>query len=160
MWLFYVTGILLLLSFLFDRSKTKKALFMAYKRFIFISPSFLAMLIFVSIILFIFPQEKIIMYLSYGNYTVNIILAALVGSITVMPGFVAFPLAGILKNSGISFTIIAAFTTTLMMVGTLTFPVEATYLGKKVALIRNAISFVIALIIALLIGIYFGEIII
>lgn len=160
MWFFYVTGILLLLSFLFDRSKTKKALFMAYKRFIFISPSFLAMLIFVSIILFIFPQEKIIMYLSYGNYTVNIILAALVGSITVMPGFVAFPLAGILKNSGISFTIIAAFTTTLMMVGTLTFPVEATYLGKKVALVRNAISFVIALIIALLIGIYFGEIII
>lgn len=160
MWVFYVTGILLLLSFLFDRSKTKKALFMAYKRFIFISPSFLAMLIFVSIILFIFPQEKIIMYLSYGNYTVNIILAALVGSITVMPGFVAFPLAGILKNSGISFTIIAAFTTTLMMVGTLTFPVEATYLGKKVALVRNTISFVIALIIALLIGIYFGEIII
>ncbi len=160
MWFFYVTGILLLLSFLFDRSKTKKALFMAYKRFIFISPSFLAMLIFVSIILFIFPQEKIIMYLSFGNYTVNIILAALVGSITVMPGFVAFPLAGILKNSGISFTIIAAFTTTLMMVGTLTFPVEATYLGKKVALVRNTISFVIALIIALLIGIYFGEIII
>jgi uncharacterized membrane protein YraQ (UPF0718 family) len=118
------------------------------------------MLIFVSIILFIFPQEKIIMYLSYGNYTVNIILAALVGSITVMPGFVAFPLAGILKNSGISFTIIAAFTTTLMMVGTLTFPVEATYLGKKVALVRNTISFVIALIISLLIGIYFGEIII
>ncbi len=160
MWFFYVTGILLLLSFLFDRSKTKKALFMAYKRFIFISPSFLAMLIFVSIILFIFPQEKVIMYLSFGNYTVNIILAALVGSITVMPGFVAFPLAGILKNSGISFTIIAAFTTTLMMVGTLTFPVEATYLGKKVALVRNTISFVIALIIALLIGIYFGEIII
>lgn len=160
MWFFYVTSILLLLSFLFDCSKTIKALFMAYKRFIFISPSFLAMLIFVSILLFIFPQEKIIMYLSYGNYTVNIILAALVGSITVMPGFVAFPLAGILKNSGISFTIIAAFTTTLMMVGTLTFPVEATYLGKKVTLIRNAISFIIALIIALLIGIYFGEVII
>ena len=160
MWFFYVTGILLLLSFLFDCSKTIKALFIAYKRFIFISPSFLAMLIFVSILLFIFPQEKIIMYLSYGNYTVNIILAALVGSITVMPGFGAFPLAGILKNSGISFTIIAAFTTTLMMVGTLTFPVEATYLGKKVTLIRNAISFIIALIIALLIGIYFGEVII
>lgn len=160
MWFFYVTSILLLLSFLFDCSKTIKALFMAYKRFIFISSSFLAMLIFVSILLFIFPQEKIIMYLSYGNYTINIILAALVGSITVMPGFVAFPLAGILKNSGISFTIIAAFTTTLMMVGTLTFPVEATYLGKKVTLIRNAISFIIALIIALLIGIYFGEVII
>jgi uncharacterized membrane protein YraQ (UPF0718 family) len=87
-------------------------------------------------------------------------LAALVGSVTVMPGFVAFPLAGILKNSGIPYSIIAAFTITLMMVGILTLPIEATYLGKKVALIRNAISFIIALIIALLIGIYFGEVII
>jgi len=160
MWFFYVTGILLFLSFLSDRSKTKKALLIAYQRFIFISPSFLVMLIFVSILLFIFPQEKIIMYLNYGKYMVNIILAALVGSVTIMPGFVAFPLAGILKNSGISYTIIAAFTTTLMMVGTLTFPIEAAYFGKKVTLIRNAVSFVIALIVALLIGIYFGEVII
>jgi uncharacterized membrane protein YraQ (UPF0718 family) len=160
MWFFYVTGILLLLSFFTDKKKTKKALLIAYKRFVFISPSFLIMLIFVSIILFLFPQEKIVMYLSFGNHIVNVIMAALVGSITIMPGFVAFPLAGILKNSGISFMIIASFTTTLMMVGTITFPVEASYFGKKVTLIRNIISFIIAIIVALLIGIYFGEIII
>jgi uncharacterized membrane protein YraQ (UPF0718 family) len=160
MWFFYVTGILLIVSFLSDRSKTKKALLMAYKKFLFISPSFLVMLIFVSVLLFLFPQENIVMYLSYGNNLVNIILAALVGSATVMPGFVAFPLAGILKNSGISYTIIASFTTTLMMVGTMTFPVEAAYLGKKVTLIRNALGFIIALIVAFVIGIYFGEVII
>jgi len=158
MWFFYVTGILLLISFLFDHSKTKKALLVAYKRFLFISPSFMVMIIFISIILYLFPQEKIIRYLSYGGHTVNIILAALVGSVTALPGFIAFPLAGILKDSGISYTIIASFTTTLMMVGTFTFPVEATYLGKKVALIRNVIGFMIAIIIALLIGIYFGEV--
>jgi uncharacterized membrane protein YraQ (UPF0718 family) len=160
MWFFYVTGILLIVSFLSDRSKTKKALLMAYKRFLFISPSFLVMLIFVSVLLFLFPQENIVMYLSYGNNLVNIILAAIVGSVTVMPGFVAFPLAGILKNSGISYTIIASFTTTLMMVGTMTFPIEAAYLGKKVTLIRNVLGFIVALIVALVIGIYFGEVII
>jgi len=133
---------------------------MAYKRFLFISPSFLVMLIFVSVLLFLFPQENIVMYLSYGNNLVNIILAAIVGSVTVMPGFVAFPLAGILKNSGISYTIIASFTTTLMMVGTMTFPIEAAYLGKKVTLIRNVLGFIVALIVALVIGIYFGEVII
>ena len=88
----------------------------------------------------------------------NVVLAALAGSITVMPGFVAFPLAGILRNSGISYMVIASFTTTLMMVGTITFPVEVTYFGKKVSLIRNLLSFVIAITVALLIGIYFGEI--
>lgn len=158
MWFFYVTGILLLVSFLFDRSKTKKAILIACKRFLFIFPSFLVMLIFVSIILFLFPQEKIIRYLSYGSNTLNIVLAALVGSVAAVPGFIAFPLAGILKNSGISYTIIAAFTTTLMMVGTVTFPVEVAYLSKKAALIRNVISFMIAIMIALFIGIYFGEI--
>jgi uncharacterized membrane protein YraQ (UPF0718 family) len=158
MWLFYLTGILLLLSFFFDRSKSKKAIILAYRRFLIIIPSFLIMLILVSIILFLFPQEKIITYLSYGSNMVNIILAALVGSITAVPGFIAFPLAGILKDNGISYTIIAAFTTTLMMVGTITFPVEVTYLGKRVALIRNIISFIIALIVALLIGLYFGEV--
>jgi len=158
MWFFYVTGILLLLSFFVDKEKTKKALFIAYKRFIIISPSFLIMLIFVSIILYLFPQEKIIMYLDSGYHLVNVILAAAVGSISVMPGFVVFPLAGILKSSGISYMIIASFTTTLMMVGTATFPIEVTYFGKKVALIRNIVSFMIAIIVSIIIGIYFGEI--
>ena len=158
MWFFYVTGVLLFVSLLLDRSKTKKALLIAYKRFMVISPSFLIMLIFVSIILFLFPQEKIIQYLNSGYHAVNIIIAALVGSVTIMPGFVAFPLAGILRNSGISYMIIAAFTTTLMMVGTVTFPVEVTYFGKKVTLIRNVLSFIIAIIVSLIIGVYFREI--
>jgi len=159
MWFFYVTVILLTLSFFFDRSKTEKALLLAFKKFAFILPSFLIMLILISIILFLFPQEKIIDYLDYGSDMVNIILAALIGSITAVPGFIAFPLAGILREHGISYTIIASFTTTLMMVGTITFPVESTYLGKRVALIRNVIGFIIAIIVALLIGLYFGEIV-
>jgi len=158
MWFFYVTGILLLLSFFADKKKTKKALFIAYKRFIIISPSFLIMLIFVSVILYLLPQEKIIMYLDSDYHLVNVILAALIGSVSVMPGFVVFPLAGILKSNGISYMIIASFTTTLMMVGTVTFPIEVTYFGKKVALIRNIVSFIIAIIVSIIIGIYFGEI--
>jgi len=158
-WFFYITGILLLISFLFDRSKTKRALIKAYQKFIFIAPPFLLMLIFVSVILFLFPQEKIIQYLNYGNRFFNVIVAALVGSITIIPGFVAFPLAGILRNSGVLYMVIASFTTTLMMVGILTFPIEVTYFGKKVTLIRNIISFVIALAVSLAIGIYFREII-
>lgn len=159
MWFFYITGILLLISFLFDRSKTKRALIKAYQKFIFIAPPFLLMLIFVSVILFLFPQEKIIQYLNYGNRFFNVIVAALMGSITIIPGFVAFPLAGILRNSGVLYMVIASFTTILMMVGILTFPIEVTYFGKKVTLIRNIISFVIALAVSLAIGIYFREII-
>lgn len=153
-----ITGILLLFSFLMDTAKSRKALMLAYQRLLTIFPSLLAMLILVSLVLYFFPQDRIIFYLGNGRKIVNIIIAALVGSIAAVPGFIAFPLAGILRDNGISYTIIAVFTTTLMMVGITTFPVEVTYLGKKVALIRNIIGLVIALIVALLIGLYFGEV--
>ncbi len=37
--------------------------------------------------------------------------------------------------------VLAAFTTTLMMVGVMTYPVEKEYFGAKVTIIRNLISF-------------------
>ena len=53
--------------------------------------------------------------------------------------------------------VLAAFTTTLMMVGILTAPIEKEYFGVKVTVIRNVISFLIALIITVVVGIFFGE---
>ncbi|GAH23643.1 unnamed protein product, partial [marine sediment metagenome] len=54
--------------------------------------------------------------------------------------------------------VLSAFTTTLMMVGIITFPLEKEYFGVKVTVIRNIISFFIALIVAIITGIFFGEI--
>ena len=82
----------------------------------------------------------------------------LFGSITMMPGFIAFPLGGILVQNGVLYMIISAFTTTLMMVGIITLPVEKKYFGTKVAVIRNIISFFIAVIISIITGMLFGEI--
>ncbi len=81
------------------------------------------------------------------------------GSIAVMPGFVAFPLGGILLGKGVSHMVISAFTTTLMMVGLVTFPVEKIYLGTKVTILRNIISLFIAVITALVTALFYGELI-
>ena len=54
--------------------------------------------------------------------------------------------------------VLSAFTTTLMMVGVLTYPIEKEYLGTKVTIVRNVIGFFIALIVAVMTGIFFGEI--
>jgi uncharacterized membrane protein YraQ (UPF0718 family) len=54
--------------------------------------------------------------------------------------------------------VLSAFTTTLMMVGVLTVPLEKKYFGMKVTIIRNSASFFIALIVALMTGLFFGEI--
>jgi uncharacterized membrane protein YraQ (UPF0718 family) len=54
--------------------------------------------------------------------------------------------------------VLSAFTTTLMMVGILTFPIEKAYFGPKVTILRNVLSFLVALIVAVMTGIFFGEI--
>ncbi len=85
-------------------------------------------------------------------------VGALLGSVTYMPGFIAFPLAGILLQKGVAYMVIAAFSTTLMMVGVLTAPIEKAYFGLKVTIIRNVIGFFIALAVAVVMGFFFGEI--
>ena len=88
----------------------------------------------------------------------GLLLATVFGSLALMPGFIAYPLCGILLKKGVAYMVLSAFATTLMMVGILTFPVERTYLGTKVAVVRNLLSLLIALFVALITGIVFGEI--
>ncbi len=151
------TGLSVLISAILDRKKTATALKIAWKKFIAILPAFLTMLILVSIILFLIPDTMISQYLGNESRFIGIVFASSFGSITLMPGFVAYPLCGILLKKGVSYMVLAAFTTTLMMVGILTYPVEKEYFGVKVTIIRNLISFCMALLIALAIGIFFGE---
>ena len=156
--LYIVTGLALVTSFIASRQKTREALRIAVRRFVNILPAFLMMLILVSIVLFLVPDEVIVRYLGADARYVAVLSAATLGSITIMPGFVAFPLAGVLLEKEVLYMVLSAFTTTLMMVGVLTFPVERAYLGNKVTIIRNTISFLIALVIAVMTGIFFGEI--
>lgn len=81
-----------------------------------------------------------------------VILSAAIGTITLIPAFVAFPLIGSLKDNGAGIMTLTAFLTTLTMVGFITFPLEAKTFGKKFALVRNAFSFVFAIVIAVVIG--------
>ena len=158
MYLYIIAGLALLVSFIANSEKTLKALRITSRRFMNILPAFLIMIALVSIVLFLIPDEVISNYLAGSNKLIGVLFASFFGSITVMPGFIAFPLSGILLKKGVAYMVIAAFTTTLMMVGVLTAPVEKQYFGIKITIIRNVISFIIALIVAIVIGIFFGEI--
>ncbi len=123
-----------------------------------ILPAFLTMIILVSIILFLIPDKVISNYLGADNKFTGVAIASFFGSITILPGFIAFPLAGILLDKGVAYMVLAAFTTTLMMVGILTAPVEKAYFGIRVTVIRNVMSLFIALVVTVVIGLAFGEI--
>jgi len=54
--------------------------------------------------------------------------------------------------------VIAGFVTSLMLVGVVTYPLEKSYMGRKATILRNIMSFVVAGLIALVMGIAYGEI--
>jgi len=134
------------------------AIKIAVKKFVNILSAFLIMLILVSVVLFLIPDKVISNYLGNSDKFIGMIFASFFGSITLMPGFIAFPLCGILLKKGVPYMVLSAFTTTLMMVGVLTYPIEKEYFGMRVTVIRNTISFFIAIIVALMTGIFFGEV--
>jgi uncharacterized membrane protein YraQ (UPF0718 family) len=157
-YLYILTILALLISIFESVEKTIEATKVALKKFVNILPAFLSMLILVSMILFFVPDKIILKYLGAHNKFIGIVFGSFFGSITLMPGFIAYPLCGILLKKGVTYMVLSAFSTTLMMVGILTYPVEKAYFGTRVTIIRNVISFIVAIVVALMTGIFFGEI--
>jgi len=156
--LYAVTGAALLVSLFVNQKKTLTALKISLKRFVRILPAFVLMLVLVSVVLFLVPDRTITRFLVQKSRYGALFIASLFGSITFMPGFITFPLCGLLRTKGVPYMVLSAFTTTLMMVGVLTFPIEKAYFGARAAVLRNSISFFIALFIAIVTGIFFGEV--
>lgn len=155
--IYYFTATLTLILFIIDQEKTIKGLKIGLKKIRKNSPVFLNMIILVALSLYFVSDELILRFLGDGSGAIGVALAGSLGSIAFMPGFVAFPLAGILLEKGVSYTVIAAFTTTLMMVGIVTYPIEKDFFGLKITVIRNIISLIMAVIVSIVIGIFYGE---
>lgn len=156
--LYLLTAILLVVSFLVSRRNTGQALRIAMRRFAGIAPAFVVMLVLVSMALYLLPEKAMLRALSPESKWAAVGAALGLGSVSVMPGFVAFPLCGVLLSRGALYMVLSAFSTTLMMVGIVTFPMERTYLGTRLALARNVSSLFIALAVAVVTGLVFGEI--
>ena len=122
--------------------------------FLGILPAMLTVLIFVSLFVYLVPNKLLIELLGAKSGWFGVMLAATLGSIALIPGFVAFPLAKILLEKNVSYMVIAVFITTLLMVGILTLPIEFNYFGKRAAIMRNVLSFIGAIIIGLIMGMF------
>ena len=155
--IYILTIIALILSFIANRQKTKKALIIGAKKLWNITPPFVSILVAVSIILYLIPNNLIVKYLGNADSYLGVIIASIIGSITVMPGPISYPLCRILLDEGFAYSVIVAFSSSLMLVGVLSFPIEKAYFGKKFAILRNVISFIIVLIIAFIFSLVSGS---
>lgn len=148
-----ITAAFFVASCFVDRRKTWNGLNKGAKMLKKLLPHFLLLLALVSMFLGIVSPETLMTLLGKEAGGLGVLIAALVGSIALIPGPIAYPLAGMLLQSGVSYTVLATFITTLMMVGVLTFPVEKVYLGVSITIIRNVLSFIGALLISILVGV-------
>lgn len=151
---FYLLAlILMLLSFIKSRKKTKMALIKAWKSFENILPLFLSIVLIVGMMLAIISPQIISNLIGKQSGWTGILLAAIIGSCTIIPGFVTFPLAAALLKSGAGITQIIMFISTSCMVGVLTLPIEVRYFGKKIAYIRNSLALIFSVAIAFVMGV-------
>lgn len=150
--LYVVTGLLLAFSFYKDKQKTKKALKKAWKAFENILPEFLVVILLVGLLLAIMNPEMISKIIGEKSGWFGVLLASVIGAITLIPGFVAFPMAALLLQGGAGYMQIGAFISSLMMVGVVTMPVEIKYFGKKLTIYRNVLAFLFSSVVAFVIG--------
>jgi len=152
--LIFISVVCLILSLAVDQRKTFEGIKRGLKMFLNLLPALLIVLILVSIFLYLVPDKTIVKLLGAKSGVMGVAIAAAVGSIALIPAFIAFPLAKILLVKGVSYTVVAVFITTLIMVGVLTLPIEFKYFGKRAAIMRNFLSFFGAIIVGLLIGLF------
>ncbi len=150
--IYFVVAGLFSLSWFRDRGRTKKALKKGFKSLEVLLPQLLTVLLVISATLAAFDPGTITAWLGPSTGLAGVAVAALIGSVTLIPGFVAFPLAGELLGNGAGILQVATFVSTLMMVGVVTLPVEIGYFGKKTAIARNLASLAFSLVAALFVS--------
>lgn len=144
--------VLTLVSFFKDKEKTKRALINGIKSFENIMPQFLSILVIIGIGLTILKPETISTLIGNDSGILGVVLSSLIGSVIMMPTFVAFSTGNTLIQNGAGYAQVSALITTLTMVGVLTFPLEAKYIGKRGAFYRNFLAFLFSFVVAFFIG--------
>ncbi len=139
--LYIVVLMFLLISFLKDRKKTGEALLKAWKSFFMLLPPMLTVIFLLGFIVVFIPEKTIAAYIGETSGFLGFLISSLVGAVTLVPGFVAFPMAKMLLENGAGIAQMAVFISTLMMVGVVTAPLEASFFGWKATIGRNLMAY-------------------
>ncbi|MGK0466448.1 permease [Clostridium sp.] len=151
--LWVITGSWFIWSIIKDKKRTLNSIKMSKGLMGNMMGAIIGILFLIGLILTFIPPDTVNQYMGNSNAFISTIVSAFVGSITLIPAFVAFPLVGSLVKAGANIVPVVAFLTTLTMVGVVTFPLEKREFGLRFTIVRNSLSFIFAIIIALLMGV-------
>ena len=142
----------ILWSYTKDREKTAQSLKKAWKAFDNILPAFALILLLIGATLAVVSPAAVNQLLGANSGAIGMVVAAAIGSITLIPGFIAFPLAKAVLDMGAGIMQVAVFISTLMMVGVVTAPMETQFFSRKTMLLRNGLSLLFSFLVAVVLG--------
>jgi len=97
-----------------------------------------------------FISKDILFSIFSGKILLDTFLGASFGSISAGHPVNSYIIGGVLLKMGVSLFAVTAFLMTWVTVGLIQLPLEITVLGKRFAILRNSISFILSIPIALL----------
>ena len=148
--------IFLFLSWRKSREKTRAALRKAWKSCVGVLPLFFAILLCMGFLLAFVDESVIRQIVGKESGMAGIALSGLIGSVTLIPAFAAYPAAAELLRVTGGYAQITMLITSLMMVGIVTLPMESRFFGLKAALWRNGLGLVYSFALAVFVGAVFG----
>jgi len=144
--------VLFCVSYYASKEKTIKALNMAKRDLLRLIPKAFALLSLSAIVLAMLDIETITKLLGADSGFFGVVIALIVGSISVIPAFIAFQIGKTVLDSGAGYMQLAAFISTLIGVGVFSLPIEIEYFGKRFAIMRNLLFLGVAVIFTLISG--------
>lgn len=138
--------VMLILSSLKSKKNTKIVLMKSTKQFFKLLPQVLFIMLFVGLSVTLISPEFIAKILGQESGLKGIILAVIMGGVTLLPSFIAIPLGATIREQGAGLLQVAGFISALMGIGVATFSMEKKFFGFSFALYRNIGSFIITLI--------------
>lgn len=115
-----------------------------FKKFL---PILVGMLLLISLFIEAVPKSFYLNLFS-GNSLLDSLIGAMFGGITTGNPITSYIIGGELRSQGISLIPITAFMVTWVTVGTIQLPAEIMMLGKRFAITRYLVSFILALAVA------------
>jgi uncharacterized membrane protein YraQ (UPF0718 family) len=96
-----------------------------------------------------FISPKMIAAVFSGEMVRDTVIGTLIGSISAGNPITSYIIGGELLNKGVSLFAITAFIVAWVTVGIVQYPAEMDFLGKRFATLRNILSFILAILVAI-----------
>ncbi|NLI96246.1 MAG: permease [Synergistaceae bacterium] len=139
----------LALSWMKDPGRTRMALSKARSSLLMVLSPLVTVILLVALLLTALPPSFLSRLVGAQSGFMGVLLASVAGSVTLIPGFAAFPMAKMLLDNGAGIVQVGVLVSTLMMVGVVTLPMERSIFGWKAAIARNVLAYGHSFLVAL-----------